>query len=59
MKEPKKVTVFNDRIGVRETYPSMATAARALDVDVSRVSRAARTGQWVFTPGMNVKVRGN
>lgn len=54
---PKKVTVFNDRIGIRETYPSMTRAARALDVDVSRVSRAARTGQWVFTPGMSVRVK--
>lgn len=52
----KKVMVFNDRKGIRETYPSMCKAARALDVDVSRISRAVRTGQWVFG-SMNVKVR--
>ena len=57
MREPRKVTVFNDRIGVRETNPSMTRAARALDVDVSRVSRAARTGQWLFCPGQVVRVR--
>lgn len=57
MKEPRKVTVFNDREGLRMTYPSMCKAAKALDVDVSRVSRAARTGQWLFTPGMSVRVK--
>ena len=57
MREAKKVTVYNDRVGIRETYPSMTRAARALDVDVSRVSRAARTGQWLFTPGMSVRVK--
>lgn len=57
MKGPKKVTVYNDREGVRMTYPSMCKAAKALDVDVSRVSRAARTGQWVFCPGQAVRVR--
>ena len=57
MREPRKVTVFNDREGVRMTYPSMCRAAKALDVDVSRISRAARTGQWVFCPGQAVRVR--
>ena len=57
MREPRKVTVLNDRIGIRETYPSMCRAAKALDVDVSRISRAARTGQWVFCPGQVVRVR--
>ena len=57
MKEPRKVTVFNDREGLRMTYPSMCRAAKALDVDVSRISRAARTGQWVFCPGQAVRVR--
>lgn len=56
MREAKKVTVFNDREGVRMTYPSICKAAKALDVDVSRISRAARTGQWVFG-NVNVKVR--
>lgn len=54
---PRKVTVFNDREGLRMTYPSMCKAAKALDVDVSRISRAARTGQWLFCPGMNVRVK--
>ena len=55
--KPRRVTVFNDRVGLRMTYPSMCKAAKALDVDVSRVSRAARTGQWLFCPGMNVRVK--
>lgn len=57
MREPRKVTVYNDREGLRMTYSSMCRAAKALDVDVSRISRAARTGQWVFCPGMSVRVR--
>lgn len=55
--KPRRVTVFNDRVGLRMTYPSMCKAAKALDVDVSKVSRAARTGQWLFCPGMNVRVK--
>ena len=57
MRAARKVTVYNEREGVRMTYPSMCRAAKALDVDVSRISRAARTGQWVFTPGMSVRVK--
>lgn len=57
MREAKKVTVYNEREGVRMTYPSMCRAAKALDVDVSRISRAAKTGQWVFCPGQVVRVR--
>ena len=56
MKAVKKVMVFNDREGLRMTYPSMCKAARALDVDVSRISRASRSGQWVFG-NVSVKVR--
>lgn len=57
MRAARKVTVFNDRKGLRMTYPSMCKAAKALDVDVSRISRAARTGQWLFCLGMNVRVK--
>ena len=53
----KSVTIFNNRKGVKQTFPSMAEAARTLDVSISEISRAARTGQWVFSKGLEVRVR--
>ena len=53
----KKVTVYNDRRGVEQTFPSMAEAARTLDVDVSQVEKARRSGQWVFAKDLQVRVR--
>ena len=53
----KKVTVYNDRRGVEQTFPSMAEAARTLDVDVSQVEKARKTGSWVFAKGLEVRVR--
>ena len=53
----KAVKVYNDRKEYEMTFRSMSEAARSLDVDVSRISRASRTGQWVFSPMLRVKVR--
>jgi len=53
----KSVTVFNSRRDISMTYPSMAEAARVLDVDVSQISRAVRNGNWVFSLALPVKVR--
>ena len=53
----KKVTVYNTRRGVEQTFPSMAEAARTLDVDVSQVEKARKTGSWVFAKGLEVRVR--
>lgn len=53
----KAVKVYNDRKEYEMTFRSMSEAARSLDVDVSRISRASRTGQWVFSQGLQVKVR--
>ena len=53
----KKVTIYNTRRGVEQTFPSMAEAARTLDVDVSQVEKARRSGQWVFAKDLQVRVR--
>lgn len=53
----KAVKVYNDRKEYEMTFRSMSEAARSLDVDVSRISRAVRSGQWVFAKGMNVRVK--
>jgi len=53
----KKVTIYNERKGVNQTFPSMAEAARTLDVDVSQVEKARKTGNWVFAKGLEVRVR--
>ena len=48
----KRVVIYNDRRGVEQTFPSMAEAARTLDVDVSQVEKARKTGNWVFRQGI-------
>ena len=53
----KAVKVYNDRKEYEMTFRSMSEAARSLDVDVSRISRASRTGQWVFATGIAVMVK--
>lgn len=55
--KPKGVVAYNRRKGYERAFPSMASCARTLDVDVSQVSRAVRSGNWVFTLMMPVKVR--
>ena len=53
----KAVTVYNEKKGISMRYRSQAEAARVLDVDVSQVNRAVKTGQWVFALRMPVKVK--
>lgn len=55
--KPKRVVAYNRRKGYEMAFPSMASCARTLDVDVSQASRAVRSGNWVFTLMMPVKVR--
>ena len=53
----KKVRIYNKNKEIDQEFPSMAEAARVLDVDVSSIHKARKTGQWVFATGMAVKVR--
>lgn len=53
----KRVIIYNERRNICQLYPSMAEVARVLDVDVSQVEKARKTGQWVFAKGLCVKVR--
>ena len=43
------VVVYNDRLGIKQTFQSKIEAARVLDVDASQVYKASKTGQWVFS----------
>ena len=52
----KAVIAYNPRHEYEQRFPSVRECARTLDVDESRISRAVKTGQWVFGT-INVKVR--
>ena len=50
------VVVYNDRLGIKQTFQSKIEAARVLDVDASQVYKASKTGQWVFAKGGAFKI---
>ena len=52
----KTVVAYNRREEYEQRFPSMRECARTLDVDVSVVNKAVKTGQWVFGI-VNVRVR--
>ena len=52
----KPVVAYNNRKGFEMHFASVRECARTFGLDVNRISRAARSGAWVFAAG-NFRVR--
>ena len=52
----RKVIAYNDRVGLKVTYPSMVNAATMLGVSMDTLRRRLEDGKWIFGE-LTVKVR--
>ena len=52
----QKVIAYNDRVGLKVTYPSMTNAATMLGVSLDTLRRRLEDGKWIFGE-LTVKVR--